>query len=144
MSKREIDSKVHKLRRAFIISAISVGLLTLGVGIFAGITSKPVLLAVNCCLLAGAIGLTVGLGVAVNKLSDLASAKINSSIADKALQQIKEFDKDKTSIHSQAKRKRALIKYAKANLRLTKIYGATPFGELHATSGISNEKGAHR
>lgn len=136
MSKKELGNKAHKLRRIFIIGTIATAVLTLGVGVFAGMAAKPILLAMNACLLAGAVGITVGSGVALNKIYEQIAVKSNETKAAKALEQIKAMDKDNSSEYSQSKRVKVLRKYANANLRLAHFRGATPFGELHSTSGM--------
>ncbi len=141
MSKNELGNKSHKIRRAFIISTICAGVLALGVGAMAGLAAKPILLAINGCLLAGAVGVSVGTGVAINKIYDTAAIKINKKKATKALEEIKQIEKDTSSKYSQAQRAKVLRKYAKANLVLTRKLGATIFGEYHTTSGMKNKKG---
>lgn len=139
MGKKEIGDKSHKLRRAFIITTIGVGILAIGAGVFAGLAAKPLILAMNACLLTGVACISVGTGVALNKGQNVASEKINKHKAKKALEKIKELDKDKSSKYSQKQRAKIVKKYAKANLAITRHRGATFFGEYHTTSGMGTK-----
>lgn len=139
MSKKEIGDKTHKLRRAFIITTIAVGVLAIGAGVFAGLAAKPLIVAMNACLLTGVVCISVGTGVALNKGQNVASEQINKQKAKKALEKIKELDKDKSSKYTQKQRAKIASKYAKANLAITKHRGATFFGEYHTTSGMGKK-----
>lgn len=143
MSKKELGNKSHKLRRTFIISTIATVALALSVGVFAGMAAKPILLAMNACLLVGSVGIMVGTGVALNKVYESVSVKINESRASNALEKIKEMEQDGSSKYSETARAKILRKYAKANLRLSRFRGATPFGEWHTTSGL-NQSGTEQ
>ena len=140
MSK-ELGKKTHKLRLAFIISTAVAVAVAVGAGVVALTAAKPILLAVNGCILAGALGVSVGTGVAINKIYDSASIKSNKKKATKALERIKTLETDKSSRYSREYRAKIIRKYAKANLVLTRRLGATIFGEYQTTSGLKSRKG---
>lgn len=137
---KELTDKKHKIRRAFIISAIAVGVLTLGVGAMAMFSASPILIAIDVAVLAAAAFALVGTGVAINKLHDSSAVSNSKKTAIKTLEQIKQLNADRSSSKSQEYRAKIVRKFANANLVLSKRRGGTISGVFHSSSGIKNKK----
>lgn len=141
---KEVRNKKHNIRRAFIIGTAVVGALALGVGVFAGVSASPIVIAMECALLGVGAGLAVGTAIVINKSHESLSVASNTKTAEKTLEEIKQLDKDLTSTHSREYRAKIIRKYANANLSLARVFGSSKFGVFRSNTGISDDDKAQQ
>lgn len=137
---KEVSDKKHNVRRAFLISTIAVGILAAGAAAMAVFSASPILLAIDCAVLAVAAFTAVGSGVAINKLRDSSLVRKSKKQAKKSLEEIRELNNDKSSTYSQEYRAKVVRKFANANLTLCQRRGGTSFGVFHSSSGLSDKR----
>lgn len=141
-SEKEVGTKIHKLRRVLVAGLVMSGLAVVGVACYVLFANSVALAVANGLLVGCGFTLTFGSFVGIHKLVEGARVSVHKRSAGKALTKIKQLDKDVSTTYSSKYRAGILKKYAKAGLALSKIQGATIFGELTTTSGVQNHKGA--
>lgn len=141
---REVVNKKHRVRRAFVISAICVGVLAFVVGVIAATSASPILIAMEGAIIATAVGLGITAGIGVNKAYEKITVAKNTKNAEKSLEKIQEFNKDFSSTASKETRAKIVNKYAKANLKLAKTLGASKFGVFRSNTGIVDKSKAQQ
>ncbi len=141
-SEKEVGTKIHKLRRILVAGIVILGLAVAGVACYVLFANSVALAVANGLLVGCGATLVTGSCVGIHKLMEGARVSMHKRRAGKALTKIKELDKDVSTKYSSKYRAKILKKYAKAGLALSKIQGATIFGELTTTSGVQNHRGA--
>ena len=139
---QEVTDKKHRIRRVFIISTIVCAALTIGAGAIAIYSASPILLAIDCAVLACALFTMVGTGVSINKIRDNAIVARNKKTAKKSMEQIKALNKDNSTEYSRKYRAKVVKKFANANLKLCQRRGGTSFGVFKSSCGMQHENAA--
>ena len=141
---KEVENKKHKVRFGFIVSAIVFGVVAISVGAVAATSASPILWAMEGAILAAGAGLGVTAGIGISKAHEKVVVSINTSNAEKALQEIEKLNKDYSSTATREYRSKIVKKYANANLKLAKTLGASRFGVYRSNTGVLDKNKAQQ